>query len=101
LRQDIYSNLTKKLNVEFWIINDYHHQFENFKVLFFFDEEEIALILIEKIDADSIQKFDFEKLEIQLPEKIDSGLHRLKVELRDGIMNLISSDEFDVEYRNV
>jgi beta-mannosidase len=101
LRQNVYSNLSKKLNVEFWIINDYHKQFENLKVLFFFDEKEIAFIPIERIDADSIQKFDFERLEILIPEKIESGLHRLKVELRDDKMNLISFDEFDVEYRNV
>jgi len=101
LRQNVYSNLSKKLNVEFWIINDYHKQFENLKVLFFFDEKEIAFIPIERIDADSILKFNYERLEILIPEKIESGLHRLKVELRDDKMDLISFDEFDVEYRNV
>ena len=101
LRQNVYSNLSKKLNIEFWIINDYHKEFESFKVLFFFDEKEIKLIPIGKIEPDSIQKFDFEKLEIQIPDKVENGLHRLKVELRDDKMNLISFDEFDVEYRNV
>ncbi len=101
LRQNIYSNLSKKLNIEFWIINDYHKEFKNFKVLFSFDEKEIGLIEIDKILSDTIQKYDFEKIEIHLPEKIEPGLHRLKVELRDEKMDLISFDEFDLEFRNV
>lgn len=101
LRQNIYSNLSKKLNVEFWIINDYHKQFENFQVIFFIDEKQIKSMPIEKIEPDSVKKFEFEKLEITLPEKLETGFHRLKVELRDEKMRLISFDEFDLEYRNV
>lgn len=101
LRQNIYSNLSKKLNIEFYIINDYHLEFQNFKVLFFFDEKEIKSFSISKIEADSVQKFNFEKLEINLPKNIEDGFHRLRFELRDDKMRLISFEEFDVEYKNV
>lgn len=101
LLQNIYSNLSKKFNIEMWIINDLHEYIINAKVLFFVDEKLITEISVEKIETDSIIHFPFEKMDIKLPANLSNGLHRLRAELRTQSMKLISSVEFDFEIRNV
>jgi beta-mannosidase len=101
LRQNIYSNLSKKFNLEFWIINDYHRAFQNFLVKFYLNEKEIYEITLERIDPDSIRHFSFEDLDIKIPQKLEPGFQELKIELRSDKMELISFDKFDLEYRNV
>jgi len=101
LRQDIYSNLSKKLNLEFWIINDLHQEFNNWSVRFYVDEKEIESIPIDKINPDSLIHFSFEEINIKLPEKLSPDFHRLKVELRNHKMEIISAQNFDMEFRNV
>ncbi len=76
LLQNIYSNLSKRLNLEFWIINDYHKEFSDHFVHFYIDEDEIYVQKIDRIEENSIIHFSFEKLYIRIPEKLSSGFHR-------------------------
>ncbi len=101
LLQNIYSNLSKRLNLEFWIINDYHKEFSDHFVHFYIDEDEIYVQKIDRIEENSIIHFSFEKLYIRIPEKLSSGFHKLKIELRNQKSELISFDEFQIEYRNI
>ncbi len=101
LLQDIYSTLSRKFNLELWIINDFHKEFSNHSLLFFLNEREIYLMKIDKIESDSIIHLSSEKLSIKIPEWIESGNHRLKIELRDEKMNLISYEEFEIEFRTI
>jgi len=101
LLQNIYSNLSKRLNLEFWIINDYHKEFFDHFVHFYIDEDEIYVQKIDRIEENSIIHFSFEKLYIRIPEKLSAGFHKLKIELRNQKSELISFDEFQIEYRNI
>lgn len=101
LRQTIYSNLSKKLNLEFWIINDLHQNFNDLSVKLFIDEKELSIIKVSEIEADSITHFPFEQLNIFIPENLKNGLHRLKIDLRNNFNQLISTEIFEIEYRNV
>lgn len=101
LLQDIYSNLSKKLNIEFWIINDYHREFFDHSVHFYLNNDEVYVEKINKIESNSVIHFPFERLEIKLPENLYEGFYNLKVELKNHKMELISSEEFKIEIRKI
>lgn len=98
LLQYSYSDISKGLNIELWIINDLYKEFDDNEILFLLDEKIIHTINLERIEANSIIHIPFANLNIKLPSNLSAGLHRLKIELRNSSKQLISFDKFIIEY---
>ena len=69
------------LNIDYWIINDYHKSFRSCKIIFRIGKKKIANIPVKKISEDSIAHFTWETNEIKLPVKMETGKYRIDIEL--------------------
>jgi len=86
----------KKLNIDFWVINDYQKEFNNCRLIFNLNEKTISKININNISADSITHFSWEQNEIILPRTLKAGKYKIIVELYYGNKN-ISVNDFEIE----
>ena len=97
VRQRKYFN-GKKLNVDFWLINDYQKEFTNCVILFGINKKVISEIPVDNIDEDSIKYFNWEKNEIFLPENLREGKYKIDIELvhKKG-KDILSYNDFEIE----
>ncbi len=86
----------KKLNIDYWIVNDYQKKFNNCKILFRIEKKVISEIPVEYISEDSITLFNWERNEIILPENLKTGVYKIEVELIQG-KNILSVNDFEIE----
>jgi beta-mannosidase len=86
----------KKLNIDYWIVNDLHKTFDKCTVIFRIEQKIISEIPVKNIEEDSLTHFNWEKNEILLPEKMKTGKYKVEVELRQG-KNILSINDFEIE----
>ncbi len=98
LRQFIYSYRSKKLNLELWIINDFHRELNNLILIFWLNEREFHKMKVPRVEKDSLLHFPFVEIEVPVPEFLSKGFYKLRIDLRDEDLNLISHVEFDMEF---
>jgi beta-mannosidase len=96
LRQKKYLN-GKKLNIDFWLINDFQNEFKNCSIHFKIGDKIISEIPLKKITEDSIQYFNWEKNEIFLPESLNEGNYKVDVVIFNKEKKLLSHNDFEIE----
>ncbi len=79
---------------DIFIINDMHTTFKNCTVKFEISKKEFGMINLKTIERDSIEKFNWEKLRIFLPDKLKTGKHSCSCKLLDNKLELISETSF-------
>ena len=84
------------LNIDYWIINDYHKSFRSCKIIFRIGKKKIANIPVKKISEDSIAHFTWETNEIKLPVKMETGKYRIDIEIIQN-KSIISKKDFEIE----
>lgn len=86
----------QKLNIDYWIINDFHKTFNSCKIVFKICNKIMANLPAKKIPVDSITNFNWETNEIKLPTNMKTGKYKIDVEL---IQNkyVISKNDFEIE----
>jgi beta-mannosidase len=86
----------QRLNIDYWIINDYHKQFNSCKIIFRIDKKIIGDFPVKKILEDSITHFNWETNEIKLPIKMKTGKYKVEAELIQN-KKIISKNDFEIE----
>jgi beta-mannosidase len=84
-----------KLNLDLWIINDLHKEFQNCTIKFSLKGKEINKIKIDKIEKDSVRYISWENLQVYLPLKLKPAKYELNIELTSS--NLLSDNNFEIE----
>lgn len=90
----------KKLNLDLWVINDLHTSFENTEMIFLINNKEFKKLYVGIIEKDSILKYGFESLDIQLPKKISPGIYSVDVKLKANA-KLLTSNNFLIEIKKL
>ena len=86
----------QKLNIEYWIINDYSESFTNCILIFRVNKKIILRLTVKHIDKDSVKYFNRERNNIKLPQNLRTGKHKVEVELVEN-KKKISGNEFEIE----
>jgi beta-mannosidase len=93
----------KKLNIDFWVINDFQKEFDNCVILFKINlpdrqagKKVVYEVPVDNILEDSITYFNWEKNEIILPENLKEGKYKVDIELNNG-KNVLSTNDFEIE----
>jgi len=86
---------SSKLNLDIWIINDLHKEFNNCSIKFSLKGKEINRIKIDKIEKDSVRYLNWETLQIILPAKLKPGKYKIDIEL--NTLDLLSVNDFEIE----
>ena len=85
-----------KLNIDYWIINDYHKLYESCGLIISLRDEIIYDIPVEFISGDSITFFYWGNNNVRLPEKIKTGRYRLDFKLKKD-EDILSSNSYEIE----
>jgi len=86
----------QKLNIDYWIINDYHKNFKSCKIIFRIGQKTITDFPVKNIPFDSVTHFNWETNEIKLPSKMKTGKYKVEVEIIQN-KKIISKNDFDIE----
>lgn len=86
---------TGNLQIDIWVINDLHKEFNNCKVQFFIKEKQFAEISLGKLDADSVRFISYEAIKISLKD-FTLGLHTLALKLISNKKE-ISTNSYEIE----
>ena len=86
----------QKLNIDYWIVNDYHKLFRSCKIVYRIDKKKIVNLPVKNILEDSITHFSWETNEIKLPVKMETGKYRIDVEIIQN-NSIISRNDFEIE----
>ncbi len=88
----------QKLNMDIWLINDFHKSYTDCKIIFILKKKNLGKIEPETVTEDSIQFFPWEKNEIYLPENLKAGKYNVSVELvQDRTKKVLSNNDFEIE----
>ena len=80
LRQNQYFSGAKLL-FDIYIINDLYKKFENNNIRFSLNENEIGIFEIESISENEMIFLDYKLFNYYLPENINSGIYKMKLDL--------------------
>ena len=86
----------QKLNIDYWIINDYHKKFNSCNIVFRIGKNTIVELPVKNIPGNSITFYKQESNEIKLLAKIKTGKYKVDVELIQN-KNIISKNDFEIE----
>lgn len=95
LRQKKYYS-GQKLNIDYWIVNDYSKRFRNCRLMFRINKKIIITMTVKPIEEDSISYFNYETNNIELPYNMRPGNYKVKIELVKSD-KIISENDFDIE----
>ena len=85
----------QKLNIDYWIINDYHKKFNSCNIVFRIGKNTIVELPVKNIPGNSITFYKQESNEIKLLAKIKTGKYKVDVELIQN-KNIISKNDFEI-----
>jgi beta-mannosidase len=85
-----------KLNINIWLINDFHKEFQDCIIEFYLNLTLLSSIHVEKVQANSLQFFEWEKNEIKLPERISPGNYEVVSLLKDSSGKVLSVNTVDI-----
>jgi beta-mannosidase len=95
LRQQKYFR-GQKLNIDIWVINDFHKLFNESLLIFKINNKVIGKIEAGKIEVDSKKFLNWKSVEVYLPKNIIKGRHTIYTELIHNRKS-ISFNDFDIE----
>lgn len=88
----------QKLNLDIWLINDFHKLFTECTIMFSLKKKNIGKINTGIIAEDSIKYFNWEQNKIYLPAKLKAGKYSVYAELvNDQTGDVISNNDIEIE----
>ena len=86
----------QKLNIDYWIINDYQKNINLCKIIFKIGKDILVNLQVKIIPADSITHFNRESNKINLPVNLKTGKYKIDVELIQK-NKIVSANNFEIE----
>ncbi len=87
------------LNIDYWVINDFHEMFNSCKIVFRIGEKTLFKLPVKNIPEDSITYFNWGTNEIKLPHNLSKGKYKMDVEIIQNKI-VLSRNDFEIEIVN-
>lgn len=87
------------LNIDYWIINDFHEKFSSCKIVFSIGEKTFLKLPVDNIPEDSITHIDRATTEIKLPHNLRKGKYKIDIEIIQN-KSVLSKNDFKIEIVN-